>query len=230
MRGRRAWRRRRPSSASMRTRPTRRRRSPGRRHAAASPRNSAIAAASVGRATGSGSARSRRAGPAGCRGARRGRTRRPPAARWRRRVHCRTSVGISARPRRGRRGCRTGRSAAANAPGDLRVGAAEALGQLRAQLGPVGVAHDHRRHRRRPAEVVAVQRLEQLVDVGRGRSRRRSRRRRCSAARGRPAPAGEQLGARRRAASTPIMARHRVADEDHVRRSSSRQISSTSSA
>ena len=32
--------------------------------------------------------------------------------------------------------------------------------------GRSGVAHDHRRHRARPAEIVAVQRLEQPVDVG----------------------------------------------------------------
>ena len=50
-------------------------------------------------------------------------------------------------------------------PGDLRVRAAEAVGQLLAELGPVRVAHDHRRHRARPAEVVAVQRLEQALDV-----------------------------------------------------------------
>ncbi len=43
-------------------------------------------------------------------------------------------------------------------PRDGRVGAAEAVGQLLAQLRPVRVAHDHRRHRGRPAEVVAVQR------------------------------------------------------------------------
>ena len=50
-------------------------------------------------------------------------------------------------------------------PGDLRIGAAEAVGQLVAELRPVGVAHDHRGHRARPAEVVAVQRLQQPVDV-----------------------------------------------------------------
>ena len=50
-------------------------------------------------------------------------------------------------------------------PGDLRVGAAEAVGQLLAELRAVRVAHDHRRHRARPAEVVAVERLEQPVDV-----------------------------------------------------------------
>ena len=33
------------------------------------------------------------------------------------------------------------------------------------ELRPVRVAHDHRRHRRGPAQVVAVQRLQQLVDV-----------------------------------------------------------------
>ena len=48
---------------------------------------------------------------------------------------------------------------------DRGVGAAEALGELRAQLGTVGVAHDHRGHRARPAQVVAVQRVEELLDV-----------------------------------------------------------------
>ena len=48
---------------------------------------------------------------------------------------------------------------------DLRVGRTEGVGQLVAELGPVLVAHDHRRHRARPAEVVAGQRLQQPVDV-----------------------------------------------------------------
>jgi hypothetical protein len=50
-------------------------------------------------------------------------------------------------------------------PGDGRVGAAEARGETLAELRPVGVAHDHRRHRRRPAEVVGVEGVEQVVDV-----------------------------------------------------------------
>ena len=50
-------------------------------------------------------------------------------------------------------------------PGDLGVGAAEAVGQLLAELRAVGVAHDGRGHRARPAEVVAVQRVQQPVDV-----------------------------------------------------------------
>ena len=49
--------------------------------------------------------------------------------------------------------------------GDLRVGAAEAVRELLAELRAVRVAHDHRRHRARPAEVVALERLEQPVDV-----------------------------------------------------------------
>ena len=61
--------------------------------------------------------------------------------------------------------------------GDLRVGAAEAVGQLHAELRLVGRAHDGRRHVAGPAQVVALQRLEQRLDVRRARSRRRSRRR-----------------------------------------------------
>ena len=49
--------------------------------------------------------------------------------------------------------------------GDGRVGAAEAVRQLVAQLRPVGVAHDDRSHRAGPAEIVAVERLEQTIDV-----------------------------------------------------------------
>ena len=67
-------------------------------------------------------------------------------------LHCRTSV----------RAVTFGRSARlsdvnvtrANWLGDLGIGAAEAVGQFFAQLRPVGIAHDRRRHRRRPAHVV----------------------------------------------------------------------------
>ena len=81
--------------------------------------------------------------------------------------------------------------------GDLRVGAAEAVRQLLPELGPVGVAHDHRGHRARPAEVVAVERVEQLVDVGLAEPADVARRRRCSAATGRPARACRTAPARR---------------------------------
>ncbi len=47
----------------------------------------------------------------------------------------------------------------------LGVGTAEAVGQLVRQLRPVGVAHDGRRHRARPAHVVAVEKVEQLVHL-----------------------------------------------------------------
>ena len=50
-------------------------------------------------------------------------------------------------------------------PGDPRVGGTEAVRQLLPEFGTLRVPHDHRRHRRRPAEIVAVQRLQQLVDV-----------------------------------------------------------------
>ena len=89
---------------------------------------------------------------------------------------------------------------------DRRVGAAEAVRQLLAELGPVGVAHDHRRHRARPAEVVAVERVEQPVDVLAREAadvvavvdvaRRRAR----------PARARRSAPAPRCAASTPIIA------------------------
>ena len=49
--------------------------------------------------------------------------------------------------------------------GDLRIGAAEAVGQLLAQLGPVRIAHDRRRHLRRPAHVIGFQKLQQLLDL-----------------------------------------------------------------
>ena len=90
--------------------------------------------------------------------------------------------------------------------GDRRVGAAEALGQLGAELRAVGVPHDHRRHRARPAEVVALERVEQLVDVRLAEPARRSRRRRCSGARGRPGRARRSARAPRSTASTPIIA------------------------
>ena len=49
--------------------------------------------------------------------------------------------------------------------GDVRVHLAEAVRQLLAQLRPLGIAHDHRRHGRGPAQVVVAQRLEELLDV-----------------------------------------------------------------
>jgi hypothetical protein len=49
--------------------------------------------------------------------------------------------------------------------GDLRVVAAEAVGQLLAQLRLVGRAHDDRRHATGPAEVIGLERLEEFVDV-----------------------------------------------------------------
>ena len=53
-------------------------------------------------------------------------------------------------------------------PGHVGVGAAEARGELLAELGPLRVGHDHRRHRAGPAEVVAVEGAEELGDVGLG--------------------------------------------------------------
>lgn len=49
--------------------------------------------------------------------------------------------------------------------GDLGIVAAEAVRQFLAQLGPVGRAHDGRRHAARPAEVIRIHRLQQFVDV-----------------------------------------------------------------
>ena len=78
-------------------------------------------------------------------------------------AHCRTSAG-RAHPLEV--GAVVGEEGGAGeVRGDLGVGAAEAVRELLAQLGAVVVAHDHRRHRARPAEVVALQRLEQALDV-----------------------------------------------------------------
>ncbi len=49
--------------------------------------------------------------------------------------------------------------------GDIGVVAAEAAGQFLAQVGPVGRAHDGRRHAARPAEVIRIHRFQQFVDV-----------------------------------------------------------------
>ena len=48
---------------------------------------------------------------------------------------------------------------------DIRVGAAEAGRKLFAEFGPLGHAHDGGRHAAGPAEVVAVERVQQRVDV-----------------------------------------------------------------
>ena len=49
--------------------------------------------------------------------------------------------------------------------GDLGIGSAEAVRQFLPQLGTVGVPHDDRRHRARPAKVIAVERAQQPLDV-----------------------------------------------------------------
>src|ERR1700761_3621838 len=48
--------------------------------------------------------------------------------------------------------------------GDLRVRAAEAVLELLAELGALGISHDERRHAAGPAEVVGIQKVEQSVD------------------------------------------------------------------
>src|SRR5688572_21447028 len=40
---------------------------------------------------------------------------------------------------------------------DLRIGPAETVSELRAQLRTIGIAHDYGRHRARPPKVVAVE-------------------------------------------------------------------------
>ena len=126
---------------------------------------------------------------------------------------------------RGRRGCRTGTSTRAKWRGDLRVGAAEAVGQLARPAPAVRVAHDHRRHRARPAEVVAVQRLEQPVDVLAREPAERTRRRRCSAATARPARAARSApGSLGRGQHADHRA-DRVADEDRRRAARARRRS-----
>ena len=53
--------------------------------------------------------------------------------------------------------------------GDLRVGAAEALGKLGRQFRPFFVLHDDGRHSSGPPEVILVEGLEESVDVGSGK-------------------------------------------------------------
>ena len=127
-------------------------------------------------------------------------------------VHWSTSVGVRTRARSARLSDRN--VTRANWRAMCGIGAAEALGELLAELGPVGVAHDHRRHRARPAEVVALERVEQLGDVGLGEPARRSPRRRCSGATARPARAWRTAPVRRsrrarRSSPTPSGRRRR---------------------
>jgi hypothetical protein len=49
--------------------------------------------------------------------------------------------------------------------GDVGIGCTEAVGQCLAKLRPVGIAHDRRRHRRRPTEMIVGQELEHLFDL-----------------------------------------------------------------
>ena len=61
-------------------------------------------------------------------------------------------------------------SDAREVPGDLRIGAAETVLELRAELRPLGVLHDDRSHRARPAEMIGVQEVQQAIDVRTGES------------------------------------------------------------
>ncbi len=85
---------------------------------------------------------------------------------------------------------------AREARGDLGVGPAEAVRQLLAELRPLGVAHDHGGHRARPAEEVALERVEQLVDVRAAEAAACSPRRRRSTATARRARAWRTAPAR----------------------------------
>ena len=49
--------------------------------------------------------------------------------------------------------------------GDFGIGAAEAVGQFLAEFGPVRIAHDRRRHLRRPAHVIGFKKLKKLLDL-----------------------------------------------------------------
>jgi hypothetical protein len=99
--------------------------------------------------------------------------------------------------------------------GDGRIGPAEAVGQFGSELRAIGVAHDRRRHRRRPAEVVAFERLQQLVDVHPGKATDVARVVQVS----RRWPHQHQRLEASRVAGTGKHADHRahgVTDEDHV--------------
>src|ERR1700716_3287510 len=49
--------------------------------------------------------------------------------------------------------------------GDRGIGPAEAVGELLSELGTVGVAHDGRRHLRRPSHVVLLQEGKKFLDL-----------------------------------------------------------------
>ena len=78
-------------------------------------------------------------------------------------LHCRISVGTVTLARSAR--LSEMKVTRANCLGDLRIGAAEAVGQFLAEFRPVGIAHDRRRHGRGPAHVVVGEEVEQLVDL-----------------------------------------------------------------
>src|SRR4051812_47128512 len=48
---------------------------------------------------------------------------------------------------------------------DLRMSSAKAVGELGAELRPVGIAHDDGRHGARPAKMIRIQEVEQSLDV-----------------------------------------------------------------
>ena len=51
--------------------------------------------------------------------------------------------------------------------GDVRIGAAEAVGEFLAQFGPVRIAHDRRRHGGGPPMMIVVERGQQFLDLRR---------------------------------------------------------------
>ena len=105
--------------------------------------------------------------------------------------------------------------------GDDRIGTTETCGQFCPQLGSVRIADDHRRHRRRPAEIVAVERRPAFRRCRPQRSHRHSRRHRCSEPTGPTITSlSKSVGLANRGQCADHR-RHRVTDEDHVVSSSS---------
>ena len=77
--------------------------------------------------------------------------------------HCRTRQRALTRGRSARLSDR--KVTRAKLLGDFWIGHAEGIGQLLAQFRPVGIAHDDGGHGLRPAHVIGVKKVEELVDL-----------------------------------------------------------------
>jgi hypothetical protein len=109
---------------------------------------------------------------------------------------------------------------------DRGISPAEAAGELRGQLGAIGISHDDRSHGRGPAHVVGLEKLQELVDV----SPLEATQVRVIVDVAPMSTSRSKRSGSRSAASTPIMALTEWPTKITLDKPSAAQISSTSDA